>query len=53
MIALLVIVPSKANRERVIPMSPELFYVIAAMLRRHLVHGPVPLVPRYDGHERV
>ncbi|MGV9368118.1 tyrosine-type recombinase/integrase [Amycolatopsis sp. NPDC003731] len=53
MIALLVIAPSKADRERVIPMSPELFHVIAAILRRHLVHGPVPVVPRYDGHERI
>lgn len=26
---------------------------VAAILRRHLVHGPRPLVPRYHCHERV
>ncbi|MDL4817373.1 tyrosine-type recombinase/integrase [Actinomadura opuntiae] len=51
-IALLVIAPSKSNRERVIPMSAELFHVIATIIRRHTVHGPIPLLPRYDGHER-
>ena len=34
--ALLVIAPSKTDRERVIPMSAELFAVIAAIIRRHL-----------------
>ena len=33
-IALLVIAPSKTDRERVIPMSAELFHVIAVIIRR-------------------
>jgi integrase len=52
-IALLVIAPSKTDRERVIPMSAELFHVIATIIRRHTAHGPIPLLPRYDGHERL
>ncbi|WP_433700800.1 tyrosine-type recombinase/integrase [Nocardiopsis sp. CA-288880] len=51
-IALLVVAPSKSDRERVIPMSAELFHVVAMIVRRHTVHGPVALLPRYDGHER-
>ena len=52
--ALLVIAPSKTDRERVIPMSAELFAVIAAIIRRHLRHQPaIPLLPRYDKHERI
>jgi len=52
-IALLVIAPSKTDRERVIPMSAELFAVIAAIVRRHAAGGrPVPLIQRYDQHER-
>jgi hypothetical protein len=51
-IALLVIAPSKTDRERVIPMSAELFHVIATIVLRQTAHGPIPLVPRYDGHER-
>lgn len=52
--ALLVIAPSKTDRERVVPMSAELFAVIAAVIRRHLRHGTaVPLLPRYDKHERI
>lgn len=51
--ALLVIAPSKTDRERVIPMSAELFAVIAAVIRRHLNAGrAIPLVKRYDLHER-
>lgn len=51
--ALLVIAPSKTDRERVIPMSAELFAVLAAIIRRHLRHQPaIPLLPRYDKHER-
>jgi integrase len=52
-IALLVIAPSKTDRERVIPMSADLFHVIAMIVLRHTANGPIPLVPRYDGHERV
>jgi Phage integrase family len=52
-IALLVIAPSKTDRERVIPMSAELFAVIAAIIRRHTQHDrPIPLIQRYDNHER-
>ncbi|WP_197289116.1 site-specific integrase [Nocardia sp. NRRL S-836] len=51
-IALLVIAPSKTDRERVIPMSAELFHVIAMIVMRQTQHGPIPLVPRYDTHER-
>jgi integrase len=52
--ALLVIAPSKTDRERVIPLSAELFAVIAAIIRRHLRRQPaIPLLPRYDKHERV
>jgi hypothetical protein len=52
-IALLVIVPSKSDRERVIPMSAGLFSVIAAIIRRHTQNGQaVPLLSRYDPHER-
>ena len=52
-IALLVIAPSKTDRERVIPMSAELFAVIAAIIRRHAARGgAIPLIQRYDGHER-
>jgi site-specific recombinase XerD len=52
-IALLVVAPSKSDRERVIPMSAELFAVIAAIIRRHTTNGrTIPLLPRYDPHER-
>jgi integrase len=52
-IALLVIAPSKTDRERVIPMSAELFAVLAAIIRRHTRDGRViPLIQRYDNHER-
>ena len=51
---MLVIAPSKTDRERVIPMSAELFAVIAAIIRRHQRHrATLPLVRRYDPHERV
>jgi hypothetical protein len=52
-IALLVIAPSKSDRERVIPMSAELFSVVAAIIRRHTRGGQaIPLLSRYDPHER-
>jgi site-specific recombinase XerD len=52
-VALLVISPSKSDRERVVPMSAELFHVIAQVIRRHTArHGTVPVCPRYDQHER-
>ena len=55
-IALLVIAPSKTDRERVIPMSAELFHVIAVIIRRLTAatgNGTVPLATRYDPHEHV
>ncbi|MGV4988941.1 tyrosine-type recombinase/integrase [Streptomyces sp. NRAIS3] len=53
-IALLVIAPSKTDRERVIPMSAELFHVIASIIRRHARTGrPIPQVSRYDPHDKV
>lgn len=52
-IALLVIAPSKTDRERVIPMSAELFAVVAAIIRRHTQGGhSIALIQRYDHHER-
>ncbi len=52
-VALLVVSPSKSDRERVIPMPAELFHVIAQVVRRHVAaHGTVPVCPRYDQLER-
>ena len=53
-IALLVVAPSKTDRERVIPMSAELFHVIACIIRR-LTAGrtTVPLATRFDTYDRV
>jgi hypothetical protein len=53
-IALLVIAPSKTDRERVIPMTAELFHVIAAIIRRLTRDRPaIPLATRYDKAEHV
>ncbi|MGW1365335.1 hypothetical protein ACWCQP_49475 [Streptomyces chartreusis] len=53
-VALLVISPSKSDRERVVPMSAELFHVIAQVIRHHRnEHGTVPVCVRYDPHEKV
>lgn len=52
-VALLVIAPSKTDQERVIPMSAELFHVVATIIRRITKFGPVPLVSRYDANEKV
>jgi integrase len=57
-IGLLVIAPSKTDRERVIPMAPELFAVIAALIRRHTTdsrpeRGSIALVSRFDPADRV
>ncbi len=52
-VALLVVSPSKTDRERVIPMSPELLHVIAQVIRRQTDKlGAIPLVHRWDPHER-
>ena len=53
-IALLVIAPSKTDRERVIPVSAELFHVLACILRRLTAgRSVVPLATRYDSTERI
>jgi len=53
-IALLVIAPSKTDRERVIPMTAELFHVIACVIRRLTRDRPaIPLATRYDKAEHV
>ncbi|MGW9028293.1 tyrosine-type recombinase/integrase [Streptomyces sp. NPDC055722] len=52
-IALLVIAPSKSERERVIPMSADLFHAVAQVIRRLTPDGrPVRLLNRYDPHEK-
>jgi hypothetical protein len=52
-IGLLVIAPSKSDRERILPMSAELFHVIATIVRRLTrTSRTVPLVSRYDIYER-
>ncbi len=54
MVALLVISPSKTDRERVFPMSAELFHAIASIIRRHSRNGgPVPVLRRFDQHDKV
>lgn len=53
-IALLVVAPSKTDRERVIPMSAELFHIIACIIRRLTANrATIPLATRYDVHERI
>ncbi|MBF9132746.1 tyrosine-type recombinase/integrase [Plantactinospora sp. S1510] len=52
-IGLLVIAPSKTDRERVIPMTADLLSVIAAIIRRHTAGGaPIPCISRYDPHDK-
>lgn len=53
-VALLVIAPSKTDRERVIPVSAELFSILAAVVRRHLRNATaISAISRYDIHEKV
>jgi hypothetical protein len=53
-IALLVIAPSKTDRERVIPMTAELFHVIASIIRRLTRdRSAIALATRYDKAEHV
>ncbi|RZD89563.1 integrase [Streptomyces albidoflavus] len=52
-IALLVVAPSKSDRERVIPMSADLFHVIAQIIRRLTAGGrTIRALSRYDPHEK-
>lgn len=53
-IALLVVAPSKTDRERVIPMSANLFHAIASIIRRLTADGKtVPMATRFDTYDRV
>lgn len=54
-VPLLQIVPSKSNEERLLLVDPELASVLATVITRLRNHngGTVPLVARYDAHERV
>ncbi|MGI8312936.1 tyrosine-type recombinase/integrase [Saccharopolyspora hattusasensis] len=54
-VPLLQIVPSKSNEERLLLVSPELASVLATIISRLRADnsGTVPLVGRYDAHERV
>ncbi|MCA1196299.1 site-specific integrase [Saccharopolyspora sp. 6V] len=55
LVPLLQIVPSKSNEERLLLISPELASVLATIISRlRRDHGgTVPLVARYDPHERI
>lgn len=54
MVPLLQISPSKTDRERVMPAPPDLVAVLARILRRvKTPEGQVPLLSRYDDHERI
>jgi hypothetical protein len=55
LVPMLQIVPSKVNEERLLLVSPELASVLAAIISRLRAAngGTVPLVARYDPHERV
>lgn len=53
-VALLVVAPSKTDRERVIPMTADLFHVIATIIRRLTRNRRgVPLATRFDQYERI
>ena len=54
-VPLLQIVPSKSNEERLLLVDPELASVLATVITRLRAgnDGAVPLVVRYDHHERV
>jgi integrase len=54
LVPLLQIAPSKTDTERLLLVSPELAHVLARIVHRVRDGGPdVPLVARYDQHERV
>jgi integrase len=54
-VPLLQIVPSKSNEERLLLVSPELASVLATVITRlrNDNTGTVPLIARYDAHERI
>ena len=55
LVPLLQIVPSKSNEERLLLISPELASVLATIVKRlrDANDGKIPLVARYDHHERI
>ena len=55
LVPMLQVVPSKTDEERVLLISPELASVLASMITRLRAQngGTIPLVARYDAHERV
>jgi integrase len=54
LVVLLQVAPSKTDRERVIPVCPELAHVLAMVVARARGHQPaIPLVERYDHYERL
>lgn len=55
LVPMLQIVPSKSNRERLLLVTPELASVLATIITRLRArhNGVVPLMARYDPHERV
>jgi integrase len=55
LVPMLQIVPSKSDEERVLLISPELASVLASIITRlrRDNDGQIPLVARYDPHERV
>lgn len=54
LVPLLQIVPSKTAEERLLLVTPELASVLAAVISRvRTPDGTIPLVSRYDNHERV
>jgi site-specific recombinase XerD len=54
-VPLLQIVPSKSNEERLLLVGPELASVLASIVSRlrSAHNGVIPLVARYDNHERL
>jgi len=53
-VPLLQIAPSKTDTERLLIVSPELADVLSAIITRlQQPSGKIPLVPAYDGHERI
>lgn len=53
-VPLLQIVPSKSNEERLLLVTPELASVLASIVQRlRQPDGTIPLVARYDQHERI
>ncbi|MBF6439574.1 tyrosine-type recombinase/integrase [Nocardia cyriacigeorgica] len=54
LVPLLQIAPSKTDTERMLLVSPELADVLSAIIRRiRTTAGSVPVIPSYDGIERV